>query len=62
MKIHIVYFVLNGVKVNVGRRVRCAIHAAHWVWLHNIVSNSLLLQQVWLLNSVGQFVEKVRYY
>jgi hypothetical protein len=39
----IVYCVLNNVKVNVGRKVTCAVHAAHWVELENIVSTSLLL-------------------
>jgi hypothetical protein len=60
MEIHIVYFVWNSIKVNDGRRSKCAVHAAHWVWLENIVSNSLLLQQVWLVDSVGELVEKVR--
>jgi len=31
-----------------------------WVQLENIVSTSLLLQQVWLVDTVGDLVEKVR--
>jgi len=30
-EIYIVYCVLNSIKVNVGRNVRCAVHAAQWV-------------------------------
>jgi len=37
--------VLNNVKVNGGRKFTCAVHAAHWVQLENIVSTSFLLQQ-----------------
>ena len=31
MEICIVCFVLNNIKVNDGRNVTCAVHAAHWV-------------------------------
>jgi hypothetical protein len=30
-EICIVYWVLNNIKANGGRKVKCAVHAAHWV-------------------------------
>ena len=45
MEIFIVYCVLSNIKVNVGRKVTCAVHTAHWEKLENIVSTILLLQQ-----------------
>jgi hypothetical protein len=33
-------------------------YVQHWVQLENIVSTSLLLQQVWLVDTVGDLVEK----
>ena len=54
-EIRIVFYVLNNNKVNGGRKFACAVHAAHWVQLENIVSTSFLLQQVWLVEHVGDF-------
>jgi len=47
VRICIVCCVLNGIKVNVGRKVSFAVHAAHWVQLENIVST------VYCWNRVG---------
>jgi len=38
VRICIVNCVLNNIKVNVGRKVTCAVHAVHWLQLENIVS------------------------
>jgi len=46
--------------VNGGRNVTCAVHVAQWVKFENIVSTSLLLQQVWLVDRVGEWADKMR--
>ena len=58
MEICIVYFVLDNIKVDVGRKLTCAVHAAYWVQLENIVSISLWLQQMWLTYRVEDWVER----
>jgi len=60
VEICIVYCVLNNITVNSGRKVTCAVHAAQWVYLENIVRTRFLLQQVWLLEHVGNRAEKRR--
>jgi hypothetical protein len=43
------YCELNNFEVNGGRKVTCAVHAAHWLYLEYILSTIFLWQQVRLV-------------
>ena len=58
VEISIFYFVLNNMKFNGGRKATCAVHAAHWVLLQNIVEQQFLVATMWLVYNLGNLVGK----